>query len=94
MFLFLDQVARPTEIAKEMLENFIKSKRTMFARVSGMVIDAHKDDKVDDFVHELDLTGVWLVGRREVCIMFHHSISIFYMIAYSMCLSFRLCMGR
>lgn len=55
-----------------MLENFIKSKRNMFSRVSGIVIDAHKDDKIDDFVLELELTGVWLAGKREVCIMSHH----------------------
>lgn len=59
-------VAHPTQIVKDMLENFIKSKRNMFSRVSGIVIDAHKDDKIDDFVLELELTGVWLAGKREV----------------------------
>jgi hypothetical protein len=54
-----------------MLESFIKSKRNMFSRVSGIVIDAHKDDKINDFVRELDETGVWLAGRREVCSMFY-----------------------
>ena len=53
----------------DILENFIKSKRNMFSRVSGMV--SPKDDKIDDFVHELDRSGVWLAGRREVRIMFH-----------------------
>lgn len=62
----LELVAYPTQIVKDMLENFIKSKRNMFSRVSGIVIDAHKDDKINDFVHELDQTGVWLAGRREV----------------------------
>lgn len=58
---------------KNMLETFIKSKRNMFSRFSGIVIDAHKDEKTDDFVHELDQTDMWLAGRREVCILFHHS---------------------
>jgi homogentisate solanesyltransferase len=58
-------VSNPTQIVKEMLESFVKSKRNMFSRVSGIVIDAHKDDKVTDFVRELDETGVWLPGRRE-----------------------------
>lgn len=53
-----------------MLDNFVKSKRNMFSRVSGIVIDAHKDDKINDFVRELDQNGVWLAGRREVCTMF------------------------
>lgn len=54
-----------------MLESFVKSKRNMFSRVSGIVIDAHKDDKVTDFVRELDESGVWLTGRREVCSLCH-----------------------
>ncbi|KAG0591019.1 hypothetical protein KC19_1G143200 [Ceratodon purpureus] len=57
-------VAHPTQIVNDILENFIKSKRNMFSRVSGMV--SPKDDKIDDFVHELDRSGVWLAGRREV----------------------------
>jgi homogentisate solanesyltransferase len=60
------QVTYPTNIVKNMLETFIKSKRNMFSRVSGIVIDAHKDEKIDDFVHELDQTDMWLAGRREV----------------------------
>lgn len=71
--MFVSQVTYPTHIVKDMLETFIKSKRNMFSRVSGIVIDAHKGEKIDDFVHELDQTDMWLAGRREVCILFYHS---------------------
>jgi hypothetical protein len=52
----------------DLLENFIRSKRNMFSRVSDIV--SRKHDKIDHFVHELDRTGMWLAGRREVCIIF------------------------
>jgi hypothetical protein len=39
---------------KDMLDSFVKSKRNIFSHVLGIVIDAHKDDKINDFVCELD----------------------------------------
>lgn len=62
----LELVSYPTQIVKDMLDNFVKSKRNMFSRVSSIVKDANKDDKINDFARELDQTGLWLAGRREV----------------------------
>jgi hypothetical protein len=51
---FLDCISYATQIVKDMLDSFVKSKRNIFSHVLGIVIDAHKDDKINDFVCELD----------------------------------------
>lgn len=61
------QVLPPSKVVDDIFESFIKSKKNLFSRVSSKIIDSiKKEDKVDDFVKELDRTGVWVVGRREV----------------------------
>lgn len=64
-----DQVSTPSKIADNIFENFIKSKKNLFSRVSSKIIDTvKKEDKIEDFTQELERTGVWMIGRREVCI--------------------------
>ncbi len=55
----------------DIFEGFIRSKKNLYSRVSSKIIHSDKrEDKIEDFVQELDRTGVWMVGRREVTI-FH-----------------------
>ncbi|XP_024363356.1 uncharacterized protein [Physcomitrium patens] len=62
----MGQVLPPSKVVDDIFESFIKSKKNLFSRVSSKIIDSiKKEDKVDDFVKELDRTGVWVVGRRE-----------------------------
>jgi homogentisate solanesyltransferase len=62
-------VSTPSKIADSIFENFIKSKKNLFSRVSSKIIDTvKKEDKIEDFIQELERTGVWMLGRREVCI--------------------------
>lgn len=56
----------------DIFESFIKFKKNFFFRVLSKIIDSiKKEDKVDDFVKELDCIGVWVVGCREVLIFFN-----------------------
>lgn len=67
MILLVEQVITPSKVVDDIFEAFIKSKKNLFTRVTSKVITSEKrDDKIDEFVQELDRTGVWMVGRREV----------------------------
>jgi homogentisate solanesyltransferase len=35
---------------------------------SKIMYSEKREEKIEDFVQELDRTGVWMVGRREVII--------------------------
>ncbi|PIA58927.1 hypothetical protein AQUCO_00400054v1 [Aquilegia coerulea] len=55
----------PTEIISDFIDDFASSKRNMFSRVSGWLLSETREDKIDDFVQEMDLSTFWLMERRE-----------------------------
>ncbi|CAK9275383.1 unnamed protein product [Sphagnum jensenii] len=63
-------VVNPAKVVDDILESFVRSKRTLFTRVMSskiMCSSEKKDDKkFGDFVQELERTGTWILGRREV----------------------------
>ncbi|CAM6016965.1 unnamed protein product [Sphagnum balticum] len=63
----MHQAAPPSKVVDDIFEGFIRSKKNLYSRVSSKIIHSDKrEDKIEDFVQELNRTGVWMVGRREV----------------------------
>lgn len=59
--------ANPSKVVDDILESFVRSKRTLLTRVSSKLMYSEKmDDKIGDFVQELERSSTWMIGRREV----------------------------
>ncbi|KAM7527288.1 hypothetical protein LguiB_030698 [Lonicera macranthoides] len=55
----------PYDIIADFVDDFASSKRNFFSRVSGWVLSERREERIDDFVQELELNGFWLLQRRE-----------------------------
>ncbi|XP_023517495.1 uncharacterized protein LOC111781244 [Cucurbita pepo subsp. pepo] len=55
----------PYDIISDFVEDFAATKRNLFSRVSGWVLSEKREDKIDDFVQEMDVNGFWPLDRRE-----------------------------
>ncbi|XP_074280763.1 uncharacterized protein LOC141605772 [Silene latifolia] len=59
---FSDQ---PSDLISDFIEDFTGLKRNLFSRVSGWLLSETREDKIDDFVQEMELNSFWLLDRRE-----------------------------
>lgn len=55
----------PYDIVSDFVDDFASSKRNLFSRVSGWLLSEKREDKIDDFVQEMEINVFWLLGRRE-----------------------------
>ncbi|KAK9266582.1 hypothetical protein L1049_021647 [Liquidambar formosana] len=55
----------PYDIISDFVDDFASSKRNLFSRVSGWLLSEKREDKIDDFFQEMELTQFWLMDRRE-----------------------------
>jgi homogentisate solanesyltransferase len=57
----------PLELAQDLLDAFILSKSSFFRRLSSKLLigDEAKEDKIEDFLEELDFTETWICSHRE-----------------------------
>ncbi|XP_052118895.1 uncharacterized protein LOC107492584 [Arachis duranensis] len=55
----------PFDIISNFVDDFAISKRNLFTRVSGLLLTDMREDKIDDFMQEMELTGFWPLERRE-----------------------------
>nr|DAD29257.1 TPA_asm: hypothetical protein HUJ06_030725 [Nelumbo nucifera] len=55
----------PTDIISDFIEDFASSKRNLLGRVSSWLLSERREDKIDDFVQEMELNGFWLLDRRQ-----------------------------
>ncbi|XP_076888549.1 uncharacterized protein LOC143539002 [Bidens hawaiensis] len=55
----------PYDIIISLIDDFTSTKRNMFSRVSEWVLSDRRDDRIDDFVQEMEINGFWLLARRE-----------------------------
>ncbi|XP_068650234.1 uncharacterized protein [Aristolochia californica] len=55
----------PTEIVSLFLDDFSGLKRNLLGRVSNWLISDRREDKIDEFVQEMEANGFWLLERRE-----------------------------
>ncbi|KAF2307723.1 hypothetical protein GH714_031230 [Hevea brasiliensis] len=55
----------PYDIISDFVDDFASSKRNIFSRVSGWLLSEKREDKIDDFVQEMEENGFWLTDRTE-----------------------------
>ncbi|KAG2683230.1 hypothetical protein I3760_10G023300 [Carya illinoinensis] len=55
----------PFDIISDFVDDFSSSKRNLFSRVSGWLLSEKREDKVDDFIQEMEINGFWLLDGRE-----------------------------
>ncbi|XP_072981671.1 uncharacterized protein [Typha angustifolia] len=53
------------EIISVFIDDFTSSKRNLFSRVSGWVLSESREDKIDDFMQEMEMNNFWSLDRRE-----------------------------
>ncbi|KAG0499105.1 hypothetical protein HPP92_003796 [Vanilla planifolia] len=55
----------PADIVADLLEDFAATKRNFLSRVSSWVLSDSREDKIDDFVQEMDITdsGRWIAAK-------------------------------
>ncbi|XP_021750107.1 uncharacterized protein LOC110715801 [Chenopodium quinoa] len=56
---------QPSDIISDLIEDFATLKRNILTRVSGWLLSDMREDKIDDFVQEMELNSFWLLDRRE-----------------------------
>ncbi|GAU20152.1 hypothetical protein TSUD_352140 [Trifolium subterraneum] len=56
----------PFDIISNLVDDFASSKRNFFSRVSVWLLSEKREDKIDDFIQEIDMNGFWTLDRREV----------------------------
>ncbi|XP_057956612.1 uncharacterized protein LOC131149855 isoform X2 [Malania oleifera] len=56
----------PYDIISDFVDDFASSKMNLFSRVSGWLLSESREDKIDDFVQEMEINGFWFVDRREI----------------------------
>ncbi|GFZ03698.1 TRAF-like superfamily protein [Actinidia rufa] len=56
----------PYDIIADFVDDFGSSKRNIFSRVSGWLLSERREDRIDDFLQEMEINGFWLIERREV----------------------------
>ncbi|KAL7118050.1 hypothetical protein ACP275_03G111200 [Erythranthe tilingii] len=55
----------PYDIISDFIDDFASSKRNFFSKVSGWLLSERREDRIDDFVQEMEINGFWLLNRRE-----------------------------
>ncbi|KAA8548380.1 hypothetical protein F0562_000064 [Nyssa sinensis] len=55
----------PCDIISDLVDDFAISKRNFFSRVSGWLLSERREDRIDDFVQEMEINGFWLMDKRE-----------------------------
>lgn len=56
----------PYDIISDFVDDFALSKRNFFSRVSGWMSSEKREDRIDDFLQEMEISGFWSIDRREV----------------------------
>ncbi|CAL0326674.1 unnamed protein product [Lupinus luteus] len=55
----------PFDIISNMVDDFVSLKRNFFSRVSGWLLSERREDRIEDFVQEMEMKGFWTLDRRE-----------------------------
>ncbi|KAL9224214.1 hypothetical protein vseg_000275 [Gypsophila vaccaria] len=56
---------QPSDLISDFIEDFTGLKRNLLSRVSGWLLSDLRDERIDDFVQEMELNSFWLLDRRE-----------------------------
>ncbi|KAI3992346.1 hypothetical protein MKX01_030067 [Papaver californicum] len=60
-----DNYDHPTDVISDFVDDFTSLKRNLFGRVSGWLLSERREDRIDDFVQEMEISGFWSNDRRE-----------------------------
>lgn len=55
----------PFDIISYLVDEFVNSKRNLLSQVSGWLLSDKREDKIDDFVQEMEMNSFWSLDRRE-----------------------------
>ncbi|KAE9590766.1 hypothetical protein Lal_00022991 [Lupinus albus] len=55
----------PLDIISNLVDDFVSLKRNFFSRVSGWLLSEKREDKIEDFIQEMEMNGFWTLDRRE-----------------------------
>ncbi|KAL8104603.1 uncharacterized protein LOC141678101 isoform X2 [Apium graveolens] len=55
----------PFDIISDFVDDFATMKRNLISSFAGWIMSDRREDRIDDFVQEMELTGFWMIGRRE-----------------------------
>ncbi|GAA0169874.1 scaffold/adaptor protein [Lithospermum erythrorhizon] len=55
----------PFDVISNFIDDFAASKRNFLSKVSGWLLSDRREDRIDDFLQQMELNGFWLIGRRE-----------------------------
>ncbi|KAJ7971390.1 TNF receptor-associated factor like [Quillaja saponaria] len=58
----------PYDIISDFVDDFASLKRNLFSQVSGWLLSEMREDKIDDFVQEMEMNGFWSIDRREAIV--------------------------
>jgi len=61
----LELSEHPYDIVMNIIDDFASSKTNMLSRVSELVLSDRREDRIDDFVQEMEVNGFWLLAPRE-----------------------------
>lgn len=56
----------PTEVITDIVDDFAGLKRNFMGKVSGWLLSENREDRIDDFIQEMEKTGFWMIDRRKV----------------------------
>ncbi|CAN7050503.1 unnamed protein product [Brassica oleracea var. botrytis] len=55
----------PYDVVSDFVDDFSTSKRNLFSRVSGWLLSERREDNIDDFAQEMEVSGFWLNDHIE-----------------------------
>ncbi|XP_033147399.1 uncharacterized protein LOC103870293 isoform X3 [Brassica rapa] len=55
----------PYDVVSDFVDDFATSKRNLFSRVSGWLLSERREDNIDDFAQEMEVSGFWLNDHIE-----------------------------
>lgn len=55
----------PFDIISCFVDDFVDSKRNLLSQVSGWLLSDKREDKIDDFVQEMETKGFWFLDKRQ-----------------------------
>ncbi|PKA63883.1 hypothetical protein AXF42_Ash004893 [Apostasia shenzhenica] len=55
----------PTEVVSDLIEDFVSTKQNFLSRISSWILSDSREDKIDDFVQEMEANRFWTIDRRE-----------------------------
>lgn len=54
----------PHDIISDFIDAFAESKRNFFCKVSAWMLSERREERIDDFIQEMEMNGFWLMARR------------------------------